>query len=85
MFSLSSDRGRVVGGLPDVVTIMEEKVRIQSDRLCTRLFYVFYTSLYQPCTYSSGEVEGQSCSCSIPVGPGGVVWVGVEIKQQTIV
>lgn len=25
---VSSDRGRVVGGLPDVVTIMEEKVRI---------------------------------------------------------
>lgn len=24
---LSSDRGRVVGGLPDVVTIMEQKVR----------------------------------------------------------
>lgn len=24
---LPSDRGRVVGGLPDVVTIMEEKVR----------------------------------------------------------
>lgn len=25
---LLSDRGRVVGGLPDVVTIMEQKVRI---------------------------------------------------------
>ena len=33
--SLFSDRGRVVGGLPDVVTIMEEKVRISQSLLLT--------------------------------------------------
>lgn len=34
-FSVSSDRGRVVGGLPDVVTIMEEKVNIFQTRQST--------------------------------------------------
>lgn len=32
-----SDRGRVVGGLPDVVTIMEEKVRHCSMLTCSFL------------------------------------------------
>lgn len=42
-----SDRGRVVGGLPDVVTIMEEKVKHYST--LTRSFLMIDNHFKTPC------------------------------------
>lgn len=59
--ALFSDRGRVVGGLPDVVTIMEEKV----SPACTMAYMApFFSVLLR--LFMAGGGKGRKLSGSIP-------------------